>query len=295
MVCLLVLLVSGCSYPVDDLTPTKDKLIVQCEFEPGNDILMYVFEGKGIPTDYEIPRVPDSVEIQIMKGNADLEVFRRIGTIPYYESRAFISPGDQFILKAKVPSGSIEEVYAETYVPYPSASKDLLKKLVNLTEPSGIYRSLVAIEFGFEDINEERFFEIDVYLDEIALGETGGKLDWEVLDTPVKLKYQGIELQPGLEWLDSRNSFLVDFKKLDLDRRVKLELPLNYGKQVLGARVHLVIKSHSADGYRFIYTYNQTRYKYATVNPVLISNIENGIGCFIACSRTIEKLEIINE
>jgi len=87
----------------------------------------------------------------------------------------------------------------------------------------------------------------------------------------------------------------VEFKKLDLTRRVKLALPLEYEQQLLAAKIRLVIKSHTAAGFRYLYTYNQTRYQYAAVNPVLISNIENGIGCFIASARTEEELELVFE
>lgn len=293
---VLFVLVGGCTYPVDDLDSTEDKLIVQCEFEPGSDIMLYVFKGIGIPADYEIPVVPDSVQIQIFKGNSSLDIVRRIADIPYYESRGFVSPGDKLILKARVPEGQLHEVYADTYVPFGTEIKDLIAVCQPVPDSVIGYTYNVELDFGFEDMNNEKYYEIEVYLDEIATKGIGGTMNWEVLDLPVKINYsQDAFLQPGVDWLDSRNSFLVDFKKLDLSRRVNLNFPLTVEKQIKGIRLHMVVKSHTASGYRYIYTYNQTRYQYAAVNPVLISNIENGIGCFIACTRTQKSLEMVFE
>jgi len=296
MTLVLLVLISGCTYPVDDLESTEDKLIIQCEFEPGSDIMLYVFKGIGIPADYEIPVVPDSVQIQIFKGNSSLDVVRRIAEIPYYETRGFVLPGDKLLLKARVPEGELQEVYADTYVPLKTEVKDLNGFCQSVTDTALAYPYEVELEFGFEDLNDEKFYEIEVYLDEIATKGIGETMNWEVLEHPVKINYSSDEiLQTGVDWLDSRKSFLVDFKKLDLSRRVKLMFPISGEKQLKGIRLRMVVKSHTASGYRYLYTYNQTRYQYAAVNPVLISNIENGIGCFIACTRTQKSLELVFE
>ncbi len=293
---VLLVWVSGCTYPVDDLDSAENKLIVQCEFEPGSDIMLYVFKGIGIPADYEIPVVPDSVQIQIFKGNSSLDVVRRIAEIPYYETRGFVLPGDKLLMKARVPDGELREVYADTYVPLETELKDLIGDCQLVTDTANRYAYDLKVEFGFEDLNDEKFYEIEVYLDEIATNDTGGTVIWEVLEHPVKINHITDEfLKSGVDWLESRRSFLVDFKKLNLSRRVELKLPIAFEKKIKGVRLNFVVKSHTASGYRYLYTYNQTRYQYAAVNPVLISNIENGIGCFIACTRIHKPLELVVE
>jgi len=145
---------------------------------------MYVFKGIGIPADYEIPTVPDSVHIQIMKDNTSLDVIRRIGVVPYFESRAFISPGDKFIFRANVPDANLEEVYAETQVPFLTKAKDLEVQSSVINEPGNYFISVLDLEFGFDDVNEERYYEIEIFMDEIATTKVGDKLNWETLEIP---------------------------------------------------------------------------------------------------------------
>ncbi len=294
---VLMILVSGCVYPVDDLDTTEDKLIVQCEFEPGSDILIYVFKGIGLPSNFATPEVPDSLDLKIFKSGTSLEIIRRIGLVPYFESRGLVSQGDQMTLSAHVPDGNPHGVYAETVVPYEAHAKELVVSSEVLPPgPQNVFSSLIELGFGFEDANLERFYEIEVFVDELAQRKAPGELKWEVFKNPVKLSHEEtIPPGQGVAWLDSRGSFLVDFKKLDLSRRIKLVLPLENDDTLSGAKLRIIIKAHTEDGYRYLYTYNQTRYQYAAVNPVLISNIDNGIGCFIACTRTEKSMEVLFE
>lgn len=288
----LFCLVQSCSYPVVELPETTDKIIVQSEFTHGHDILIYVSKGVGFPSPEVLPYVPDSIELHVISGTNNLEVIKHPGEAPFYQVRAETKPGQEFTLSITMPYEEVSKVEAKTYIPEPSILKVYsIEQIRDTLGPSGPEIE-VLMDFEIGQQNQDKYYEL--LISKQKTGQVMSPLDtiWRVLSgAESRIVVAGSKLPPGIRWLSERQSFLIDYYSLENKR-----IQLYYRFQMLTfeeiSELVMQLKTHTADGFNFIKSYDKTSISYPTDFPILDSNIRDGIGIFTGygSSETTYKL-----
>jgi hypothetical protein len=291
----MLLLLYACSTPVIDLPETAEKLIVQSEFSPDEDMEIYVFKGSGIPGVGVDSSVPDSLELQWYSAGKSLNVERVVkdGVIYYRTHDEEYVAGQDYEIRASIPGNEeIASVRSKTTVP----AKDSLLNIkisIDSTIESGDWREIgLKLSFDMTTNNWDRYYELKVAQE--AEGRLMPPVDtlWtEVSGESLCVRREDFPLPTGVYWLTTRNSFLIDhFKLRDKNLTLHLEMSSNASSDL--SRLRFKFRSHTQDGFEFIKSFDRMQSDYYTEFPVLVSNIQNGIGIFTAYAETRQIIDM---
>jgi hypothetical protein len=278
----------SCSIPIDELPETKSKIIVQCEFSSGQDIDVYVYKGVGLPSFESLPEVPDSINIKMYVDFDYLAIHQTENASPHFQADFSAIPGQRFNLNIDMPFEGIEPVNASTIVPLSSNMNNIQVNLLTDTIIDERRMSHVLLNFNIEDKNEEKYFEL--LIDRVQLAEIVEPVDtiWH----EINLETDKVLLDPtkdpvrGITWLSERRSFLIDYYELE-DKNISIPFSLDSPVSDRLSLLRYTLKTHTKDGFEFIKSYEKTKLNYQSDFPILVSNIENGIGVFTAYNQSV--------
>lgn len=290
-----LLLLYSCSTPVIDLPETPEKLIVQSEFTPEEDLAIYFFKGFGMPGTEGESSVPDSLDVELYcEGKAlELEKLEGAGIFYYRSSDLTYVPGQEFELRASIGGNEeVEAVKAKTIVPLKDSLLNM-QLLIDTTKESGDWREIgLSLTFEMTTHNWDRYYELQITQE--AEGKLMPPVDtlWAAVPAEsLTLRQADQSLPAGVYWLSTRNSFLIDHFKLS-DKKLSLPLKMNSNESSDLSRLKFTFRAHTQDGFAFIKSYDRLQSNYYTEYPVLVSNIQNGIGIFTAYAETQQLIDL---
>lgn len=278
-----------------DLPATPEKLIVQSEFTPTQDMEIFFFKGLGMPGIDDESSVPDSLELHLFSEGfpLELELVQKEGISYYRANDLEYSPGQDFEIRASIPGNDeIESVRAKTIVPEKDSLFNILLT-IDSTKESGTWREIgLKLSFDMTTNNWDRYYELKI------IQEAEGKLmpPVDTLWTSIPgeslcVMRENYNLPAGVYWLNTRNSFLIDHFKLS-EKHLTVHLEMNSNTTSDLSRLRFQFRSHTKDGFEFIKSYDRMQSDYFTEFPVLVSNIQNGIGIFTAYAETQQVIDM---
>lgn len=293
---ILILIWTGCSSPLSELPESQQKLVVQSEFKPDEPIKLYFFEGISMPVSGYKPEVPDSVDIKLKLNGEDLDVQRVNDEIPYYQvNNHFPTSGKEYKLWVSVPGNeTIPTIRSSATIPYSDTIHDLNLRIDTTLEQGQIRTIKLTISLDISGTNNERYNELSVFQE--AEGRIMPPLDtlWTPVSGDAAFLVSDEHILPvGIHWLNSKKSFLIDYYQLS-DKRITLEMDMNATSASDVSRLRINLKSHTREGFDFILSYDKMNTDYYAEFPVLVSNIEDGIGIFTGYAETNTEVDFKN-
>ena len=277
---LSLLWLSACTVDVGELPDTPDKLIVQSECTQGLPVDIWITRGVGVPTEHEQPDVPDSMLVQLYIDGQSTSLERHTGNFPFYRSEAGVSFGQELELRVSMPDGSVPQVRAKTYLPYPAHIDEFSFTTSDIQLVDGFRIARLNLSMQFQDSNQEKYYEIS--LAKNGIGRLMPPIDtlWKP-ETPEPVILDGYQdnLPEGITWIYGRKSFLIDHRKL-AGKKASLDFELSTEAFFDLASMELSVKAHTQDGYAFLKSYDKIQSGYSGSFPILVSNIKDGIGLF---------------
>jgi len=296
MILFPVLWFGACTSSVLELPETNEKIIVQAEFTDAQSFDLYIFRGIGIPINGTEPVVPDSVEIRVMVDGLELETEKINNEVPHFLVHTQdIQSGAEFDLRASIMDGTgIKPVRASTSVPSYDRLENTVVKVLSSEEMDDYRKIELNILFNIDGQNLDRYYELKILQEAEGLLFPPQDTVWTSVSNPfIDVVSENHILPPGINWLPSRNAFLIDYYKLEA-KRVNLSLEMKSSATSDLSRLRMVLKSHTYDGYEFIKSFDKMQSSYQAEFPILVSNIQNGIGIFTAYAQTEEIVDMAN-
>lgn len=301
---LIVVLFTGCEYPIDlELEEAEPQIVVLCTITPDEHIKAGISLTRSVVSNSPFVYPEDAI-VEIFSSNTLLKTLERVApgmpnARPYYESLTFFpSIGNEYKLKVDVPGVGIVE--ATDVIPPPIDFEIIMTDLKSKKEGKELVQHTFTLDIMFNDqVEEENYYQILPYWSEtiysisINTGDTsrfasGARIPLQLL-TPLT------ELRPTASpHMDSSSVLLNDELINGSEHKISLQYSLNINaSSQLFDNIVIDMRSISKKYYQF---YEALNFQILNGNDplaepsILYTNFENGQGVFAGYSTSRDSL-----